>query len=59
VDRRYEVVELTDGATVVDLVGERVAAPRHPWSRADAEQVLGVLAERPGYAALIPWVGQR
>jgi hypothetical protein len=56
---RFELVELPDGCTVVDLEAERVASPRRTWSRTDAEHVLGVLAERPGYERLIPWRSAR
>lgn len=51
---RFELVELADGCTVVDLEGERLADPHAPWSRPDAEAVLAVLARRPGYATQIP-----
>jgi hypothetical protein len=54
--RRFEVLELPGRCTVVDLVAELVAAPRVTWSRADAELMVAVLAERPGYAVHIPWV---
>jgi hypothetical protein len=56
---RFEVLELPGRCTVVDLVAELVAAPRVTWSRADAELVVAVLAERPGYAAQIPWWSAR
>ncbi len=52
---RFETLELSDRWTVVDLVAERVADPRRSWSQADAELVVDVLAERPGYAVEIPW----
>ena len=54
-DRRFEALELAGRWTVVDLVAELVAAPRVAWTRADAELVVDVLAERPAYAAQIPW----
>lgn len=52
---RYEVMDLADRSTVVDLVEELMANPRRRWTRADAELVLQVLAELPGYAVHIPW----
>jgi hypothetical protein len=56
---RFAVHELPDRCTVVDLEAERVASPRRPWSRPDAEHVLAVLAERPGYAVQLPWRSAR
>jgi hypothetical protein len=55
----FELVELPDGCTVADLEAERVASPRRPWSRTDAEHVLAVLEVRPGYAATLPWRSAR
>ena len=55
-DHRFEVLELPGQCTVVDLIAELMAAPRVTWSRADAELIVAVLAERPGYAVHIPWV---
>ncbi len=52
---RFEALELPDRWTVVDLADERVADPRRRWSRDDAELVVDVLVEQPGYAAEIPW----
>jgi hypothetical protein len=56
---RFEVLELPGRSTVVDLVAELMAAPRVTWSRADAELIVAVLVERPGYAVHIPWVSAR
>jgi hypothetical protein len=56
---RFELVELPDRCTVVDLEAERVADPHEPWSRSDVEHVLAVLAERPGYALQLPWRSAR
>ena len=56
---RFEIHELSDRWTVVDLEAERLASPRRAWSRSDAELVASVLVERPGYALQLPWRSAR